>query len=144
MEPVRFTPKCGYEWVNPHVHPRVPDCALNKSRLRELAMALKTDETGPRGARTVLPALDRRAIQSRPGTEVFLNPPQRHSNASILEIDREWEGTPGAGDGGGNMVMLSRFAALRLAGGLAKPKVPLLQGSPMRRYCGASGRWRST
>eukprot|EP01043_Picozoa_sp_COSAG02_P027643 COSAG02_NODE_1641_length_11530_cov_4.345289_14_plen_201_part_01 len=66
--------------------------------------------------RTFLPALDSRSVASRPGTEIFLNPPERHSNESILKIDRKWEGAPGAADSGG----ITYATVLRGVGPLAE------------------------
>ncbi len=43
VETARFTPKCGYEWVNPHVHPQKPHCQLNSSRLFQLTASAVID-----------------------------------------------------------------------------------------------------
>ena len=52
----------------------------------------RTDEQQA-SALTVLVGLDTRAVATRPGTAIELTPPVRHSNSSILEVDRPYEGS---------------------------------------------------
>eukprot|EP01050_Picozoa_sp_SAG11_P018291 SAG11_NODE_2742_length_3021_cov_2.505476_3_plen_144_part_00 len=47
VETARFTSKCAYDWVNPHVHPQTPHCALNKSLLSRATTVARAAVTAP-------------------------------------------------------------------------------------------------
>jgi len=62
---------------------------------------LAASPPSPPAPLTVLPALSPQAVATRPGTAIALRPPARHSNESVLPVDRPYEGAPlGAGGGG--------------------------------------------
>lgn len=63
------------------------------SIIRTFRTAVSADEQQAAAALTVLVGLDTRAVATRPGTAIELTPPVRHSNSSILEVDRPYEGS---------------------------------------------------
>ena len=65
---------------------------VGRSELPLSEVRIKMDERQPT-ALTVLVGLDTRAVASRPGTAIELTPPVRHSNTSILDVDRPYEGS---------------------------------------------------
>eukprot|EP01051_Picozoa_sp_SAG22_P027993 SAG22_NODE_9657_length_576_cov_1.324948_1_plen_159_part_10 len=53
VETARFTPKCAYEWVNPHVHPQTPHCSVNQTMLSLATAATKPPAAQSHGCRIV-------------------------------------------------------------------------------------------